>query len=146
MIQLEHKERREEKIERLLEMVLERLDRIEKLLFSSGVEDAEIVSIASKLILAFSLPAFKAFEISSQIMKLIRKRKIDDISRTIIEILAVKGSTSISELTRNVKEVRGKASRRIVTERVRKLEKEGIVVIERRGPRLIVKLKSEENV
>jgi len=143
---LKKREEREEKLEKLLEMVLERLDRIEKLLFSSGVEDAEIVSIASKLILAFSLPAFKAFEISSKITRLIKRKQLDDISRTIIETLAVRGPLSISELTRSVREVRGRASRRIIGERVKKLEREGIVTIERKGSRLLVKLRSEENV
>jgi len=51
----------------------------------------------------------------------------DDLSQTIIGILAVKGPLNISQITRAVIAVKGKASRRIVRERLKRLEEQGAV-------------------
>lgn len=57
----------------------------------------------------------------------------DPISKEIVRALFEKGGRNISQLTEALRKGRGTASRRIVRERLRRLEEDGIVVSRRGG-------------
>ena len=133
------------RIEKLLELVLTRLEELERALHSQGHETMETLRIARELTLGFSMPTIKALEAASKVIKLLPKvDKRDEVAKAIVKILSTGEELTLSELTRRVRALRGKASRRIVSERVKKLERRGIVLMRRRGSRVYVKLRSLE--
>ncbi len=133
-------EERLARIERLLEMVLRKLQVLEEYLAMSGADPE--ASLAVELAMVFSLPAHKAVRMASKVMELARMAGISDpISITILEVLAISNKPlTVSEVTRRVRKVRGTASRRIVTERIRKLSDKGLVKVRKAGKKILVSI------
>ncbi|RLI39029.1 hypothetical protein DRO60_02380 [Candidatus Bathyarchaeota archaeon] len=123
----------EEKVEELskkLDEVIRRLDAIEEALAflkSLGLTP-ELLSIliGGTELYSSRLRAMRRALVAEQVLK--RLPRGDDISRHIIEALAEGGPMNISELTRAVRARRGRASRRIIRQRLKKLLEMGLVV------------------
>lgn len=123
----EKTEDRLRRVEELLAKVLARLEGIEAMLAALGITD-ETLSSAFRIATAFSLPAAAAIEAAKRTVEVIREvGAVDPISKAIIEALSGCEELSASEITRRVRAIRGTASRRIIRERLKKLERKGVV-------------------
>jgi hypothetical protein len=117
-------------LDRKLDTIMNRLDMIERIL-SDSLEHPELASAVSNLragILLVKEP-ISALERLSAARKYIHRRSVekDEISRLIIQTLALNGPQNVSQIERAVRESRGRASRRIVRSRIRSMLNEGIV-------------------
>ncbi|MEM2021266.1 MAG: ArsR family transcriptional regulator [Zestosphaera sp.] len=121
------------RVEELLEYVVKKLERLEELL--ARMTDDPTYSIALDLVLTFSIPVQKAIKMARDLVVMLQRvPEADPITKVLIEVLMSSGDeVSISELTRRVRKARGTASRRIVTEKLRVLEAEGIVTLRKSG-------------
>jgi DNA-binding transcriptional ArsR family regulator len=136
---LDELSRRLEKIERMLEDIYRRLRVIEEALGISMEEPILAVVLAQVL----ELPVSKAVESATRIRRALRLLKtFDPLDRAIVEALSTKEWMTISEITRVVRMIRGKASRTTVRERVLRLEKKGVVEVRRETNRTLVRLRS----
>jgi len=119
-----------EKITERLDVLIRRLENLTRIL----MENPEYVELALFTRL-FSL-SMKAYNEPLKILSRIRAAerilkdaaiRRDEISRCIIQALALRGPLNISAITREVRAMRGKASRRIVRDRLKILRDRGIV-------------------
>ncbi len=118
-------EERIESLENLLRKVLAKLERIERILQS--INDPQAL-VAAELVAAFSLPAVKSIKAAATALAALRElRAPDEISRAVVKALSTCEPLTISEITRRVRGLRGRASRTVVRDRINKLLSKGIV-------------------
>lgn len=120
-------EERLERIEKMLSKLSEKLEYIENKLKSLGIYSDEF-GLAVELMNAFSIPAILAIESASRLISVLTTSELDSISRDILKTLSTCEKLSVSEVTRRMRGIRGKASRRIVRSRLFKLEENGYVL------------------
>lgn len=113
-----------------LDQILHRLDLLENLIVEKP--EFEGFTAALKLTRAGIGMYGEPLKIAARLkraQKFLEQKQLsqDEIIRCIIQALAVKGPLNISAITRQVTAMRGKASRRIIRERTKKLLNQGVL-------------------
>jgi hypothetical protein len=119
-----------EEVSKKLDVIMRRLDVLETMV----LERPEYAEMASSLrLLRMGVRLYdEPLRVLSR-MKLAERYikqpgiQRDEMSRCIIQALALKGPLNISAISREVRAMRGKSSRRIVRSRLQKLQKEGVI-------------------
>ncbi len=118
--------RRLERLERLLTETVRRLEIIQGAV--EGDPEARYMVMLTLKALQLNRGGLEVASAALRAERFLEARNLaDGINRAIVESLAFQGPMNISEITRAVKKLRGTASRRIISERVRRLAALGLI-------------------
>jgi len=120
-------EERLKRIEDMLTSILDRIVKLEDYVKSYGY-NTEGIDLAVELTSVFYLPLTLGLEAARRVLRILSSFELDPISRDIVKVLSTCEKLTASEITNRVKRVRGKASRRIIIDRLKKLMNMGIIV------------------